>query len=157
MLFLCPVGIDSSCIQAKDICPQYEFPQVELACQLVEFIFQLREGILEMESNSFVRYRDHVFILIAVPLINLLNYYLTYSSIAFTGYFFLTYTIDTLTGFACWYGGRAAIIYFDKKMRWEANLGKRIAIQLPVVCIVILGIILIGQPPPIAIPHQAGC
>jgi hypothetical protein len=97
-----------------------------------------------MESNSSVRYRDHVFILIAVPLINLLNYYLTYSSIAFTGYFFLTYTIDTLTGFACWYGGRAAIIYFDKKMPWEANLGKRIAIQLPVVCIVILGIIVIS-------------
>jgi hypothetical protein len=96
-----------------------------------------------MESTHTVRYRDHVFIAIAVPVINLLNYYLTYSTVAFTAYFFLTYMIDTLTGFACWYGGRAAILYFDKRMPWEANLGKRIAIQLPVVCLVVLGIIAI--------------
>jgi hypothetical protein len=30
LLFLCLAGIDSSCIQAKDICPQYEFPQENL-------------------------------------------------------------------------------------------------------------------------------
>jgi hypothetical protein len=96
-----------------------------------------------MESTHSVRYRDHLFILIAVPVINLLNYYLTYSSIALNGYFFLTYTIDTLTGFACWYGGRAMIIYFDKTMPWDANLGKRIAIQLPIVCFVILVIIVV--------------
>jgi DNA-binding LytR/AlgR family response regulator len=77
-----------------------------------------------------VKYRDTIFFLILIPFINALNYYLTYSNIHFNSHTLITFIIDTLEGYAAWWGLRSVVIYLDKKMPYEVNPLKRILVQL---------------------------
>lgn len=90
-----------------------------------------------------VRYRDHTLILVAVPFINALNYYLTYSNIRFGSYFFITFFLDILEGYVAWYAGRWVILQFDKSLPWENHLSKRLALQIPLVSVVIIAVLVI--------------
>lgn len=76
------------------------------------------------------RYNDILLFLIVIPLISAYNYYLTYPVIAFNGYTLLTFSIDTLQGYAAWWGLRTIIIWLDKKMPYNKNPLQRILLQL---------------------------
>ena len=60
-------------------------------------------------DTAAVNYRDVPLFLVLIPCINALNYYLTYSHIAFNWHTVLTFTIDTLQGYAAWLAIRAII------------------------------------------------
>ena len=75
-------------------------------------------------------YRDIPFFLVLIPLVNALNYYLTYSSITFSGHTLLTFSIDTLQGYAAWWVIRMIIIRLDKKLPYSPRPLKRIGRQL---------------------------
>src|SRR6516164_1745016 len=77
-----------------------------------------------------IEYQDIIFFLILIPFINALNYYLTYSNIHFNSHTLITFIIDTLEGYAAWWGLRSVVIYLDKKMPYEVNPLKRILVQL---------------------------
>lgn len=74
--------------------------------------------------------KDVVLFLCLIPLINLINYYLTYPEIAFNGYFLLTFTIDTLQGYAAWLGIREVIVWLDKKTPFQERIVGRMVLQL---------------------------
>jgi hypothetical protein len=94
------------------------------------------------QDEQKVDYKDQWLIIIGVPIINLLNYYLTYPAFRFDTHFFITYTIDTVQGYLAWYCCRAVIIQLDKYLSWEKNIIKRMIIQVPLVCITLLGVII---------------
>jgi len=73
---------------------------------------------------------DVAIFLILIPFISAINYYLTYENIRLNGFLLLTFIIDTLQGYCGWWGARTLIFYLDKKLPFEENPGKRIALQL---------------------------
>jgi DNA-binding LytR/AlgR family response regulator len=93
-----------------------------------------------MNQNP-IQYKDHVLILLIIPFINALNYYLTYSNIRWGSFFFITFTLDTLEGYIAWYAARWAIIKFDRSYPWETHFSKRLFLQLPVVVIIIIAVL----------------
>jgi DNA-binding LytR/AlgR family response regulator len=76
------------------------------------------------------RYKDVMLFLVLIPFINALNYYLTYTHIQFDTHTLVTFLLDTIQGYAAWWGIRYIIIYLDKKMPYDANVLKRILVQL---------------------------
>jgi len=82
------------------------------------------------KTPGTVLYNDVIFFLIAIPFINALNYYLTYTNIPFNSHTLITFLIDTFDGYAAWWGLRSVVIYLDKRMSYEANPLKRILVQL---------------------------
>ena len=78
-----------------------------------------------------------------IPFINTINYYLTYSSMALTPFFFLTYSIDTLQGWIVWYAGRAVIFRLDRHFPYEKGFINRILIQILLTTAVMLILIVL--------------
>jgi hypothetical protein len=76
------------------------------------------------------RYRDVPLFVVLIPLINAVNYYLTYPSINFSRYTLFTYIIDTLTGYLAWLGIRLIIIHLDKKYPYGYEPLRRVLLQL---------------------------
>ena len=74
--------------------------------------------------------RDITFFIIAIPIINAFNYYLTYRKISFGIHTLVTYLIDTILGYAAWWVIRVIIVYLDRKLPYVPNPIKRIIIQL---------------------------
>lgn len=68
--------------------------------------------------------------IIAIPLINAFNYYLTYDNIQLNGRMLFTFTLDTVQGFVAWGAIHLIIRYLDKKIPFEHNLSKRIFTQI---------------------------
>lgn len=86
---------------------------------------------MSRKNESFrVNYHDFKLFLILIPCINALNYYLTYSNIAFSWHTALTYSIDTLQGYAAWLAIRFIILLLDRKMPFKRDPLKRIIVQL---------------------------
>jgi hypothetical protein len=75
------------------------------------------------------KYNDIPLFLILIPLINALNYYLTYSTISLSWHTLVTYLIDTFTGYAAWLGIRFTILLLDKRLPYEPKPLKRILVQ----------------------------
>ncbi|UJH66600.1 LytTR family DNA-binding domain-containing protein [Allomuricauda sp. SCSIO 65647] len=96
-----------------------------------------------MPNKYLGKYNDFVLFLILIPIINTINYHLTYATIRWDWYTYTTYTIDTLTGFVAWYLIRLVIIYMDKRIPYEKALVKRILWQVVVTNIVAQGFIII--------------
>jgi hypothetical protein len=96
-----------------------------------------------MSSQSHkVNYHDQWLIIIGVPVINLLNYYLTYFVISFNPHFIFTCAIDTAQGYAAWYACRGVIRLLDRYYFWERNIIVRMVMQVPLVCLTLLGVTL---------------
>ncbi len=93
-------------------------------------------------SEIPITYRDIPLFLVLIPFINALNYYLTYAHIPFNGHTLLTFSIDTLEGYAAWLGLRFVILYLDKKMPYSGSPLKRIIIQVIISSAVALVIII---------------
>jgi hypothetical protein len=68
--------------------------------------------------------------LVLIPCINLFNYYLTYSNITLSARTALTFTIDTLQGYAVWLIIHFIIRYLDRVMPFTKNILRRLIIQL---------------------------
>lgn len=87
--------------------------------------------------------RDITFFIIAIPVINAFNYYLTYRRISFSIHTLVTYLIDTVLGYAAWWIIRIIIVYLDRKLPYAANPIKRILIQLVSTTVAGLSLIII--------------
>jgi len=85
---------------------------------------------MTLTQNHTAKYHDITFFLILIPFINALNYYLTYSNISFNTHAALTFTIDTLQGYAAWWVIRSIIIQLDKKLPYSPKPLRRILIQI---------------------------
>jgi hypothetical protein len=67
-----------------------------------------------------------------IPVINLFNYYLTYSDISWNLRTLITYAIDTVQGYIAWLAVHSIIIYLDKVLPFEASVLKRLVVQITV-------------------------
>ena len=68
--------------------------------------------------------------LLLIPLINVFNYYLTYNNISVSWRTLLTFSIDTLLGYAAWAAVHFIIIYLDQRLPFHENVLKRLTIQI---------------------------
>ena len=60
--------------------------------------------------------------LLLIPLINVFNYYLTYNNISLSWRTLLTFSIDTLEGYAAWAAVHFVILYLDQRMPFQENV-----------------------------------
>ncbi len=77
-----------------------------------------------------IKYNDKRLFLWLIPLINVINYYLTYDTYNHLGILLLTFTIDTIQGYIAWMFVRAIIFWLDRKIPFETSAIKRIAVQI---------------------------
>ena len=98
---------------------------------------------LNLSKQKKVKYNDVLLFLILIPLINTINYFLTYEHIACNWKTFLTFTIDTIEGYIAWLILRTIIFYLDKKVPYQHSLSKRLLIQLILTTFFVLGIIIL--------------
>ncbi|HYI76575.1 MAG TPA: LytTR family DNA-binding domain-containing protein [Chryseolinea sp.] len=68
--------------------------------------------------------------LLLIPLINVFNYYLTYNNISLSWRTLLTFSIDTLEGYAAWAAVHFIILYLDRRMPFHENVLKRLIVQI---------------------------
>ena len=68
--------------------------------------------------------------LLLIPLINVFNYYLTYNNISLTWRTLLTFSIDTIEGYAAWAAVHFIILYLDQRMPFHENVRKRLIVQI---------------------------
>jgi DNA-binding LytR/AlgR family response regulator len=94
------------------------------------FLTYVFPGMNSINILNQDKYKDIALFLVLIPVINALNYYLTYSHIRFNWFTLLTFSIDTLVGYAAWLGIRAVILFLDKKIPYSDLPHKRILIQL---------------------------
>lgn len=87
-------------------------------------------------------YPDIPIFLVLIPIINSINYYLTYSNIQLNSFLVLTFSIDTVQGYLAWLGIRQLILYFDEKLPYQRAPLKRIIIQL--ISTLVLGLLIIS-------------
>lgn len=93
----------------------------------------------EQKRNPY--HPDIALFLILIPFISAFNYHLTYSNIQWNAFLLLTFTIDTVQGYAAWLSIRALILVMDKKIPFDLSPRRRILIQLPATVIVGLAVI----------------
>ncbi len=89
------------------------------------------------------KYNDGLLFLVLIPVINTINYHLTYSTIRWDWYTYTTYAIDTASGFIAWWIIRAVILWFDKKLPYLTAPVKRIVLQILTTNILAQGFIII--------------
>lgn len=88
------------------------------------------------------RHADVPLFLILIPFINAFNYYLTYSSIRLNWFLAITFTIDTLQGYAAWMSVRYLILYFDRILPYGKRPLRRVLLQL--ISTTLLGLLVIS-------------
>lgn len=76
------------------------------------------------------KYNDGLLFLVLIPIINTINYHLTYSRIRWDWYTYTTYAIDTVSGFIAWWIIRKVILWLDKKLPYSRAPIKRIGLQI---------------------------
>jgi hypothetical protein len=79
---------------------------------------------------------------VLIPFISAFNYYLTYSNIQPNGFLLLTFGIDTVQGYAAWWGVRAFILYLDHK--WPYGRGPLPRTGLQVAGSLVIGLTIIS-------------
>jgi len=93
------------------------------------------------KASGVTSYNDVLFFLVFIPLANAVNYYLTYTDIQFSGHTLLTFSIDTMEGYASWLGLRAVVVYLDRKIPYAGSPLRRIIVQI--LLTVVVGLIII--------------
>jgi DNA-binding LytR/AlgR family response regulator len=103
---------------------------------------------------------DITLFLLLIPFISAFNYYLTYSNIRLSWFLALTFTIDTVQGYAAWWTVRQVILLLDKKWPYGPKPVSRILLQLVITTVAGLAVISIlteivswiakGQPAPLS-------
>ncbi|WP_422860811.1 LytR/AlgR family response regulator transcription factor [Flagellimonas sp. S174] len=97
-----------------------------------------------MWANYLGKYKDWLLCLILIPVINTINYHLTYGTIRWDWYTYATYFIDTAQGFIAWWLLRVTIVYLDKKMPYEKGLSKRLIVQILLTNLIVQGFIILA-------------
>jgi len=97
-----------------------------------------------MFSKYLGKYNDTLLFLILIPLINTINYHLTYVNIRWDWYTYTTYFIDTVQGYIAWWLIRICIIYLDQKLPYNRALVKRIVLQVILTNIIAQGFIILA-------------
>ncbi|ELR69007.1 putative two-component response regulator [Fulvivirga imtechensis AK7] len=80
------------------------------------------------QTNSY--HPDIPLFLALIPFISAFNYYLTYTDIRLSWFLLLTFSIDTVQGYAAWWAVRSIIIYLDKRWPYQQGGLKRIVFQI---------------------------
>ena len=94
------------------------------------------------QNSVSVEYNDIRLFLVLIPLINALNYYLTYSNISFNQFTLITYLVDTIQGYLSWWLIRMLVIQLDRSFPYEEGLIKRLIRQIPLSILLGLGFII---------------
>ena len=87
-------------------------------------------SLYHMYRKYLGKYNDLLLFLLLMPIINTINYHLTYSRIRWDWYTYTTYFIDLAQGYVAWWFARMVIIWLDKKIRYENAMAKRIFVQI---------------------------
>ncbi|GAA4276545.1 LytR/AlgR family response regulator transcription factor [Aquimarina mytili] len=74
--------------------------------------------------------KDNKLFIVLIPIVNLVNYFITYKNITLNTYFFLTLFIDTIQGYMTWLIVRYVIIKMEKKSPLIDFTFKRLFLQL---------------------------
>lgn len=93
-------------------------------------------------TKKNIYHPDILLFLILIPFISAFNYYLTYSNIRFNWFLLLTFSIDTLQGYAAWWAVRKLILFFDQRIPYENYPIRRIVLQM--VSTTIVGLLVIA-------------
>ncbi len=88
--------------------------------------------------------KDIKLFLVLIPLINLLNYFITYYNITLSTHFFLTLFIDTVQGYLTWLIVRYIIIQMEKKSPLLDFTFRRLFLQLLYTCLSGLAFIILA-------------
>ncbi len=97
-----------------------------------------------MSSKYLGKYNDILLFLVLIPIINTINYHLTYATIRWDWYTYTTYSIDTVTGYIAWWLIRRTILWMDRAMPYEKALVKRLLLQLLITNLVAQGFIILA-------------
>ena len=97
-----------------------------------------------MNSRYLGKYKDVLLFLVLIPLINTINYHLTYARIRWDWYTVATYLIDTLQGYIAWLLIRKTILWLDRKIPYAEGPARRIALQLLLTNIIAQGFIILA-------------
>lgn len=97
-----------------------------------------------MFSKYLGRYNDIQLFLVLIPIINTINYHLTYATIRWDWYTYTTYFIDTAQGYVAWWLIRWVILWMDRKMPYEKALVQRLLLQLLITNLVAQGFIILA-------------
>ncbi len=89
-----------------------------------------RHKQLGMYHKYLGKYNDLLLFLLLMPVINTINYHLTYSRIRWDWFTYTTYFIDLAQGYVAWWLGRMVIVWLDRKIPYEKAMAKRIFIQI---------------------------
>jgi hypothetical protein len=81
-------------------------------------------------KNDEIKYNDVRLFLWLIPCINILNYYLTYTTYGPAWRVIATFTIDTIQGYIAWLILRSIVLWLDKKIPYQKNLQKRLFSQI---------------------------
>ena len=92
-----------------------------------------------MFNRYLGKYRDVLLGLVLIPVINTINYHLTYSHIRWDWYTAATYAIDTVSGLLSWWIIRAIVLWLDRTMPYEAGIGRRLIAQVLLTNLAVLG------------------
>lgn len=87
-------------------------------------------------------YKDIPLFLLLIPIISGYNYYLTYPNMGVNWYTLLTFSIDTIQGYAAWWSIRCIILRLDKTIPYTQNPLRRISLQILLTTAVGLAIII---------------
>ncbi|MEM1338329.1 MAG: LytTR family DNA-binding domain-containing protein [Bacteroidota bacterium] len=97
-----------------------------------------------MWSKYLGKYKDGLLCLVLIPVINTINYHLTYAHIRWDWYTYTTYAIDTASGFICWWLVRKITDHLDKRVPYETSLPKRLTHQIVWTTLIVLGFIILS-------------
>jgi DNA-binding LytR/AlgR family response regulator len=97
-----------------------------------------------MNSRYLGRYNDVLLFIILIPIINTINYHLTYSRIRWDWYTYTTYLIDTAQGYIAWWIIRKIILWFDQVLPYQDGFSKRILLQILLTNIAAQGFIILA-------------
>lgn len=92
---------------------------------------------------SQTKYKDLRLFLWLIPVINIINYYLTYNGFTSFGRLCAMFAIDTLQGYVAWFIVRSIIVWLDSKISYSDNPLKRIFIQLILTLVAGMGSIIL--------------
>ncbi|OUJ70371.1 LytR/AlgR family response regulator transcription factor [Hymenobacter crusticola] len=82
------------------------------------------------------QYRDQWVQLVGVPLITAFGYYLTYNNIHLNWMMAYELVSDACKIFLVWQVARQVVLALDKRYAWQHGLLRRLALQVPLTCLV---------------------
>lgn len=90
------------------------------------------------------KYNDVLLGVVLIPIINTINYHLTYSTIRWDWYTLATYSIDTVSGYLSWWIIRSIVVWLDRVKPFESGLVRRLVLQVTLTNFAVLSFTIIA-------------